>query len=66
MKRKTEQRAQPAALAYSIAQLSAASNLSRATIYEHIQDGRLKTIKVGRRRLVLPDAARTWLQGFEQ
>ena len=66
MKAKQVTRPEPPALTYSIDQLSRAANLSRAEIYNHINAGRLKTLKVGRRRLVTPDAARAFLAGFEQ
>ena len=51
-------------LAYSIAGAVEASGLSRAYIYEHIKGGRLKTIKAGRRTLVLAEDLRAWLSGF--
>ena len=38
--------------ALSIGEAAATSNLSRATIYRLIKDGRLATAKIGARRLV--------------
>lgn len=66
MKEQKAQRPEPPALAYSIDRLSHASNLSRAQIYADINAGKLKTLKVGRRRLVTPEQAREWLAGYEQ
>lgn len=34
---------------------------SRATLYREINAGRLKTVKVGRRRYVTPQAIREWV-----
>lgn len=34
---------------------------SRATLYREINAGRLKTITIGRRRYVTPEAIRTWI-----
>jgi excisionase family DNA binding protein len=47
-------------LVYSIREAAQATGLSRATLYRLISDGRLKTVKVGARRLV-PVAALTAL-----
>jgi excisionase family DNA binding protein len=47
-------------LVYSIQEAAQATGLSRATLYRLISDGRLKTVKVGARRLV-PVAALTAL-----
>lgn len=45
-----------APLAFSILETAAAIGLSRATVYRLIGDGRLRTTKVGSRRLVPRDA----------
>lgn len=37
---------------------------SRATLYREINAGRLKTVKVGRRRYVTPQAIREWVAGL--
>jgi excisionase family DNA binding protein len=47
-------------LVYSIREAAEASGLSRATLYRLISDGRLKTVKIGARRLI-PVAALTAL-----
>jgi excisionase family DNA binding protein len=41
---------------------SAISSLSRSTLYDHIRSGRLKSIKVGGRRLIPDSALRELLQ----
>jgi excisionase family DNA binding protein len=41
---------------HSVSAASEQSDLSRSTLYNFIKDGRLKTVKVGGRRLI-PDAA---------
>jgi excisionase family DNA binding protein len=41
---------------------SAISSLSRSTLYDHIRHGRLKSIKVGGRRLIPDSALRELLQ----
>jgi len=48
-------------LAYSIAELPAIVSLGRSHIYEEIKAGRLRTVKAGRRTLVLADDLQTWL-----
>jgi len=35
---------------------------SRATIYREINSGRLKTVKLGRRRYATPSAVQDWIQ----
>jgi excisionase family DNA binding protein len=39
----------------------AAGSLSRTGVYQEINAGRLKTIKVGRRRLIPYESAKEWL-----
>ena len=51
-------------LAYSIAELPAIVSLGRSHIYEEIRSGRLRTIKAGRRTLVLAEDLRAWLQSM--
>lgn len=52
------------AIAYSIAQFAAACTLSRGQVYKEIEAGRLKTVKVGRRRIVPASAAHEWLDSL--
>jgi excisionase family DNA binding protein len=49
------------ALAYSIAELPDLVALGRSHIYEEIRAGRLRTVKAGRRTLVLAEDLRAWL-----
>ena len=44
------------ALTVSITDAAKALNVSRPTIYKLIQNGKLKTFTIGRRRLVTPEA----------
>jgi excisionase family DNA binding protein len=48
-------------LAYSIAELPELISLGRSQIYEEIRAGRLRTVKAGRRTLVLAEDLRSWL-----
>ena len=48
-------------LAYSIGELPALVSLGRSHIYGEIRAGRLRTIKAGRRTLVLAEDLREWL-----
>ena len=52
-------------LTYSIEQTMGVLNLSRATIYAEINEGRLRTYKVGRRRMVSHDALADWVKARE-
>jgi len=50
-------------LAYSIPHFMDVDDIkSRSTVYKEIAEGRLQTVKVGRRRLIPVDAAREWLE----
>lgn len=51
--------------AYSIAGFMAAFGISRFTVYKEINSGRLKTFKVGRRRLISTVAAEKWRKAME-
>jgi excisionase family DNA binding protein len=46
----------PATIAYSIPEAMTALRISRATIYELINDGMLRTYRIGRRRFCTHDA----------
>jgi excisionase family DNA binding protein len=49
-------------LAFSIHEFMQASGMgSRTGVYQEINAGRLKTIKVGRRRLIPYESAKEWL-----
>jgi excisionase family DNA binding protein len=48
-------------LVYSIREASAATGLSRSTLYLEIRDGRLAVRKAGRRTIILDEDLRDWL-----
>jgi excisionase family DNA binding protein len=48
-------------VAYSVAEAVHVTGIGRSRLYEEISAGRLRTIKVGRRRLILAEAVQTWL-----
>lgn len=48
-------------LAYSILEAVAATRLGRSTLYIAIKEGRLKTIKIGKRRLIPVEALTAFL-----
>lgn len=50
-----------APIALSVPQAIAMTNLSRPHIYRSIRDGSLKTMKIGRRRLIRPDDLNAWM-----
>ena len=56
----------PSPLAYPIVDAVRVSGLSRSYLYEHIKTGELPTVRVGKRRLVLADDLRRWLESFRQ
>jgi len=51
------------ALAFSIDGFARASSLGRSYIYEAIKDGRLKSTKHGKRRIILRQDAEAFLRG---
>ena len=53
-----------APLAYSIKSASAASGVSRATLYRALSEKRLRAVKQGRSTLILADDLRGWLCGL--
>jgi len=53
-------------LTLSITDAAKALNVSRPTIYKEIQQGRLQTFTIGRRRLVTPDALRDYVSQREK
>jgi len=48
-------------LAYTIAEASKESNTGRTKIYDEINSGRLRAVKIGRRTLILHNDLRAWL-----
>ena len=51
----------PGKLAFSINETSELSGLGRDAIYSEINAGRLKSLKVGKRRLIRREALHAWL-----
>ncbi len=49
----------------SINELAARNGVCRATIYNEIARGKLKTLKVGRRRLITVEQEAQWLRKCE-
>lgn len=62
---KTDEVAIPA-LAYRVDEAAEAVRLSRSQIYELIRSGQLRTIKLGRRRLVPVQALTDYINGLAQ
>jgi excisionase family DNA binding protein len=52
-------------LAYAIADLPELVSLGRSHLYEEIRAGRLRTVKAGRRTLVLAEDLRAWLLSLD-
>jgi excisionase family DNA binding protein len=52
--------------AYAIADLPKIVSLGRSFIYEEIRAGKLRTVKAGRRTLVLADDLKSWLGSLAQ
>ena len=53
----------PIKLAYSISEVCEASSLGRTTVYSHIFSGRLKSVRIGGRRVVLADSLHDLISG---
>jgi excisionase family DNA binding protein len=54
-------KAQTAKLAYTLSEVSQLTSVGRSLLYEEIKAQRLKTRKVGRRRIVTSSALTEWL-----
>lgn len=55
----------PNSYAHSIPEAAKLARVSVRTLYDEIAAGRLRTAKIGRRRLVLDEALRDWLKAHE-
>lgn len=55
----------PPRLAYSPAEAARALGISRARLYQLIDDGTIPSIKLGRRRLIRAEALRDLLERLE-
>lgn len=51
--------AEPLPLAYDIATASRVSTIGKTRLYELIDEGRLASTKIGKRRLILADSLRS-------
>jgi excisionase family DNA binding protein len=49
-------------IAYSVAEAVKVTGIGRTTLYAAIKSGRLQTRKIGRRRIVIADQLRAWLE----
>ena len=56
----------PNALASSVIQFAEDHNISRSQTYVEIKEGRLRTMKVGRRRIISTEAAADWRRRIEE
>ncbi|HXJ01825.1 MAG TPA: excisionase family DNA-binding protein [Micropepsaceae bacterium] len=54
------------AVAFSIKTMAARTGLSRSYLYEALKDGRLKSFKIGRRRLTTPKHEAEFLALYQQ
>ena len=52
--------------AYGVEAFGKAHGLGRTTVYEEIKEGRLRTFKVGKRRLISVEAAAKWRREREE
>lgn len=52
--------------AYRLHELSASTGVGRSKLFEEIAAGRLRAFKLGRLTLVSKEAARAWLQKYEE
>ena len=53
-------------LAYNIPEAVEISGIHKDLLYAEINAGNLKTLKIGRRRLIRAEALEAWLQTHEQ
>lgn len=60
------QTTKPDRLCYTIDELAEAASVARTRIYDEISQGRLKTFKIGRRRMIAAEAVRDWLAGMQE
>lgn len=53
-------------IALSVPEVMASTRLSRQTVYHELNSGRLRSFKVGKRRLVTPAALADWVARLER
>ena len=52
-------------LAVSVADAAAMAGVGRTTLYAALGDGSLRSLKIGRRRLILVEALKMWIASHE-
>jgi excisionase family DNA binding protein len=65
MQKQRELRDPVGVLAVAPAEAARLVGVGRTTIYEAIGDGALKSVKIGKRRLITVEALRAWLLAHE-
>ena len=53
-------------LGYSISTLCESTEVGKDTVYQAINSGELKSVKLGRRRIIRTEAAEEWLKNLEK
>ena len=51
-------------VAYTIAEVCALASVGRTTVYQSINEGQLRAVKLGRRTLILAEDLQKWLGGM--
>ena len=59
-----EQRFPPPKLLLKVEEVSEMLNLGRSKLYSYILSGELRSVKIGRRRLIPPDAVQEFVDGL--
>ncbi|MFZ1415499.1 MAG: helix-turn-helix domain-containing protein [Defluviicoccus sp.] len=52
-------------VAYSPEEVAIVCGIGRTLVYDHIKQGKLKKIKVGRRTLITADEVQRWLKSLQ-
>lgn len=50
-------------ISYTITEAIAATGIGRSTLFALIRDDRVKSVRIGRRRLILADSLRAFVEG---
>ena len=66
MKQHIATQSAPAPLSYSIPDAAQAIGVGRSTIYELLNAGRIQSVHIGKRRLVLADSLKALLDDADQ
>ena len=62
----TEQLHSPAKLLLKVEDVAEMLNLGRSKLYSYILSGELRSVKIGRRRLIPPDAVHEFIARLQQ